>query len=357
MAKKIAIIITIVILLAAGIGGTTYFYVQNKNQIEANQALKQQNSSIQQQLDQIGDLQTVYQVNDGVTGYSGFEIKDEDIKAVSKPVSSLGDSSITDKTQIVGKFWKIDVKPGTEITTDLLMEDANVAEDIYDIDVPLSVMPVDTNLYDYIDITAWLPNGEEYVALSHKQIKAISNAAGGSDGQGEGVIITIGVSTEELQVYRAALLDLAVYGNKGFTLYVTRYINPGVDVDVVASYPVQADMENNIKFNPNIKDATRCVNTTLRQHIDEVLFTCSIEHNDEVSSAISDVYRNTQSCVLAKYVERVEAEEEAAEEEQQQDAASEDTATTDQSYQDAVNNATEQLQEATDTINPEDAIE
>lgn len=357
MAKKIAIIATIVIILAAGIGGTTYFYIQNKNQIKANEDLRQQNSSIQQQLDQIGSLQTVYQVNDGITGYSGFEIKEEDIKEVSKPASSLGDSSITDKTQIIGKFWKIDVKSGTEITTDLLMDDANVAEDVYDIDIPLSVMPVDTKLYDYIDITAWLPNGEEYVALSHKQIKAIANANGGSDGQGEGVIITVGVSTEELQVYRAALLDLAVYGNNGFTLYVTRYINPGVDVDTVASYPVQADMENNIKFNPNIKDATRCVNTTLRQHIDEVLFACSISQNESVSSAISDVYHNTQSCVLAKYVERVEAEEEAAEEAAQNAAASDDSATADQSYQDAVNGATDSLQNATDTINPEDAIE
>ena len=103
--KKVLIILLFLITLGGGIGGTVYFYNQNKNQIDANMTLQQQNASIQAQLDTIGSMTTVYQVVTEVKG--GNEILESDLKPVSVPVSSTSTNSITDINQLVGKFYKV----------------------------------------------------------------------------------------------------------------------------------------------------------------------------------------------------------------------------------------------------------
>jgi hypothetical protein len=66
--------------------------------------------------------------------------------------------------------------------------------------------------------------------------------------------------------------------------YATKFLEPGNNY-TIAYYPVAHEMENSILFNPNILDTTRCINSTLRDHIDEVLQRFSSSDNQQAASA------------------------------------------------------------------------
>lgn len=283
--KKVLLIILFVIILGAGIGGTTYFYIQNKNQISANEQLAQQNAQVQAQLNAIGQMVEVYEVSKTV--YSGNEILDGDLVAVSVPASTLSTSSVTDKTLLVGRHYRVDVKPGTILSLDMLMDEDTDTAAKFPYEITLNSVPVSTVVGDYIDIRMVLATGEEYTVLTHKKVERLLND----------VTITINVSEEEQAILISLFNDLGIYEN-GCLAYVTKYIEPG-NSDSIAFYPVQHDMENFIRFNPNIEDTTRCINETLRDHIDEVLLKFTKDDNTTQSSAFMSAMKTQLTGQLA----------------------------------------------------------
>ena len=284
--KKVIIIILFVLVLGAGIGGTVYFYVQNKNQITANEQLAQQSAQVQAQLNAIGQMVEVYEVNKKV--YSGNEILDGDLIAVSVPASTLADSSVTDKSQLVGKHYRVNVQPGTILSLDMLMDEDNDTTAKFPYELTVTSLPVSTTVCDYIDIRMVLASGEEMVVLNHKKIERLYDTT-----------ITINVSEEENVLLISMFSDLGVYSN-GCLAYVTKYVEPG-NSDTIAFYPVQHDMENLVRFNPNIEDATRCINETLRDHVDEVLLLYTDSANQSATSGFLNIMKQQLSGQLAAH--------------------------------------------------------
>lgn len=297
--KKILLIVLIVLLIGAGVGGTIYFYIQNKNQIEQNAKLMEQNAQVQAQLAQIGTMTTVFQV--ASKQKSGAEIKENDLIEVSVPTSSLSDNAVLNKADIVGKFYKIDTNTGTTITTDLLMEQSDEVLK-YTRDIPLSYLPVGTKEGDYLDFRMLFSTGEEYQVISHKRIEKIL-----------GNIISVKMSEEELQVYNAAMIDYGIYQSKGLVFYVTKYLEPGNATDTLAYYPVQHEAESMIMYNPNVKDYTRCVNPKLRDHIDYSLGLLQIPANGNIGSSVSSHFNAEAAAIMGAAQMAEEKEKEAKE--------------------------------------------
>lgn len=264
--KKVIIILLFVITLGAGVFGTLYFYNQNKNQIASNQQLMQQNSMIQSQLDSIGAMTTVYQVNG--TKYSGNKIMESDLVEMSVPQSTISTASITNKDQLIGRAYKVDVQPGTILSWDMLMEEDELSgKKKFWKTVTLTSVPVGTLPGDYIDLRIIIPSGEEYPIVSKLYVEAISETS-----------ITVQFSEEENACFNAAIQDWGNY--EGMCLiYCTKYIEPG-NANTISFYPVQHEMENYIRYNPNIDDDTRCINTELRNHIDEIFLTFTNNRNE-----------------------------------------------------------------------------
>lgn len=267
--KKVIIAILVVLLVGAGVAGTIYFYIQNKNQISANEQLAAQNASVQAQLNAIGAMVEVYEVNKNV--YSGGEILQSDLIAVSIPASTLADSSVTDINLLLGRHYRVNIKPGTILSLDMLMDEDEDTSIKYPYELTLQSIPVSTVPGDYVDLRMIIPNGEEYVVLNHKRVERLYNTT-----------LTINVSEEEIALINAMLHDLGTYQN-GCIAYVTKFLEPG-NMNTIAFYPVQADMENLIRFNPNIEDVTRCINSTLRAHIDEVFLVYTDSANQNVAN-------------------------------------------------------------------------
>lgn len=273
--KKVIMIILFVLIIAAGVTGTLYFYTQNKNQIAQNEQLAQQNAMVQAEINAIGQMVEVYEVNKNV--YSGNEVKAEDLIAVSVPASTLADASVQDINQLIGRSYRVNVRPGTILSLDMLMDkDEDIMKMSYEL--TLESLPVSTVVGDYIDIRMVIASGEEYVVLSHKKITRVYDTT-----------ITFNINEEENAILISMMQDIGVYNN-GCIFYVTKYLEPG-NADTIAFYPVQHEMENFIKFNVNITDPTRCINESLRDHIDEVLLKFTDSENTSASSQFISTMR------------------------------------------------------------------
>ena len=284
--KKVLLILLFVITLGAGVGGTVYFYTQNKNQIASNQALMQQNSMVQAQLDAIGAMTTVYQVNG--TKYSGNIITDTDLVEVSVPQSTIAESSITNRDQLIGKAYKVDVKPGTILSWDMLMEeDVLSGKKKFWKTITLDAVPIGLVPGDYVDLRIIIPNGEEYPIVDKLYVEHVFKST-----------ITAKFSEEENVVFNAALQDLGNY--EGMCLiYCTKYVEPG-NASTISFYPVQHEMENYVRYNPNIDDDTRCINTELRNHIDECFLMFTNNRNENAArSFITAISKQYSSQLLA----------------------------------------------------------
>lgn len=284
--KKVLLILLFVITLGAGVGGTVYFYTQNKNQIASNQALMQQNSMVQAQLDAIGAMTTVYQVN-GIK-YSGNIITDTDLVEVSVPQSTIAESSITNRDQLIGKAYKVDVKPGTILSWDMLMEeDVLSGKKKFWKTITLDAVPIGLVPGDYVDLRIIIPNGEEYPIVDKLYVEHVFKST-----------ITAKFSEEENVVFNAALQDLGNY--EGMCLiYCTKYVEPG-NASTISFYPVQHEMENYVRYNPNIDDDTRCINTELRNHIDECFLMFTNNRNENAAkSFITAISKQYSSQLLA----------------------------------------------------------
>lgn len=268
--KKILIVLLFLAVAGAGIGGTLYFKGQVKTQTEQNNVLISQNAQVQAQLNAIGSMTTVYQVN--LNTFSGQQVKDSDLIAVSIPMSAVSGSTVTNKAQVVGLRYKTEISKGTILSADMLMDDTEYLNDTkYPRTISFTSLPKELMVGDFVDIRLLLPNGEEYVVMSKVLIQDV-----------KGTTITINVSEEEHFILNAMMQDAGNY--EGFCLfYMVKYLEPGMDDATIAFYPVQHEMENFVKFNPNIADSTRCINTTLRDHIDEVFILFTNSDNEDIA--------------------------------------------------------------------------
>lgn len=281
--KKVLVILLFLIVLGAGGFGTFHFYRQNSNQLTLNATLTQKNAQVQSQLDAIGAMTVCYQVPYKV--YSGKPIDVNTLKQVSVPVSTLGEASITDIADLQGMAYRVDVQPGTILSKDMLMEqDSEIMK--FPREVDFMSVPVTLKVGDYIDIRILLPNAEEYVVFNRKRVERLFNTT-----------VTIFVTEEENVILNAAIADYAQY-NQYTLLYMMKYLEPG-NANSAAFFPVQHDVENFVRFNKNITDPTRCINETLRDHIDEVLLLYSSSQNSQMASAFINGMRTQLTSQLS----------------------------------------------------------
>lgn len=300
--KKIISIILIVLTIGAGIGGTTYFYIQNKNNIAQNLSLNQNLASVQASLNEIGPMVTVYEINTPV--FSGEAIKETDLKSVSIPQSALGETSITDITQVLGKHYKIGYKPGTILTTDLLMDEGVTNEPEYNRVLQFESLPLDLAKGDFVDVRIMIPNGEEYIVFSHKEIMEMYPSVNS---------IVLGFTEDDEQIWNSVLAELGVYGNL-LTVRVTKYLNPGLHTDKIAYWPVSSATVDALQHNPNIYDITRLVNVELRSHIDYILGIAQHESNESYAEGIANMFKGEFEATNTVRAEIEEAKKKAEEE-------------------------------------------
>lgn len=297
--KKVLVILVIVLALGGvGFGGYKFYnlYKEYQTEVSLNASLSSQVANVQATLDSIGEMGIVYTVSSPKE--SGQEITEADLVELSVPVASYGDSTVSDKESLIGSHYRINIEPGTVITKDLLMPEDVTSNPKFPIELTFDSLPVTLEVGDYVDLRMILSSGEEYVILNHMEVKYISNTT-----------LQFYVTEEENQLFYAALSDVGIYPN-ACKIYVLKYLEPGND-NSVPFYPVQSDVEKMLYFNPNITDPTRCINPTLRSHIDQQLMLLSTTDNSANASAFMSAFSTQLAGQLSMRADYATAKEQA----------------------------------------------
>lgn len=267
MAKWKVIVITVVVFILTN--GLQFFLWYRHNASLVN-SLKAEISTLSSTIEALGPIETVYTVNGTVK--PGSEILDEHITEMSLPSSMISEPYVTNPADIVGKLYKVAVNPGTPLTNDMIM-DRTIDDTTRDVDIVVDRWTVGLTVGDYIDFRITLPYGDDYIAISHLRIESIGSAT-----------LKVYMNEAQWQIYQGALVDYYLNVAKGASIYVTKYVEPGVQKSAETYYAVPENVKAIMLVDPNIIDkAEATANSSMRESIKEILDSLKTE-NDTVDA-------------------------------------------------------------------------
>lgn len=263
MSGKVKVILSIVItaILVSGIWG--FITYQKTKTITAK--FEGEISQLTATLDALGpDVECYTITEDFANHYSnntaGQIIGETAIQPITVPSSLVGEAYITNMSQIVGKYCKVNIVPGTPITSDLLM--AELYDDtLRDVDISVNSWVVGMRVGDYVDLNITFPYGEDYIVLPRKRVQYIGDKT-----------IKMYLTEEEWHTYQSALVDYYLHASEGARLYLKKYVEPGVQPTATAYYAASDAVRTIMKADPNVVNrAAVAAQDSMRPAIDGVL--------------------------------------------------------------------------------------
>lgn len=263
MSGKVKVILSIVItaILVSGIWG--FITYQKTKTITAK--FEGEISQLTATLDALGPDVECYTVTEEFANHygnntAGQVISEKAIQPITVPSSLVGEAYITNMSQIVGKYCKVNIVPGTPITSDLLM--AELYDDtLRDVDVSVNSWVVGMRVGDYVDLNITFPYGEDYIVLPRKRIQYIGDKT-----------IKMYLTEEEWHTYQSALVDYYLHSTEGARLYLKKYVEPGVQPTATAYYAASDAVRTIMKTDPNIVNrAAIAAQDSMRPAIDGIL--------------------------------------------------------------------------------------
>ena len=249
---------TITLVVCAIIGALLYFLLLGQEK---------------EKKEQEGVLTYAYKLKTAIQ--SGEEITPEKVESVlvtSKAVPTGAFASKTKVTNSKGKeTWidsafpsgyksKVDLSAGTVLSQDLVYEGEELTNDVRYVEYNMLVLPTTIMEGDYIDIRLTLPNGQDLIVISKKEIKSMLGD-------------TVGLELTEGEILMMESAIVEAYIMTASKLYAIQYIEPGMQEAATNTYTPTSAVQELIKGNPNIVNSAKNelvgrFNDTLRQWTD-----------------------------------------------------------------------------------------
>lgn len=266
-------------------------------------------NSLQQQLDEIGELVTVYQLN--TDAKSGTQIHNVQFTTVDVPEYAIPVNAITSLEENEGFYYKITLSSGTIVTSDMLMQQ-KLTDDERTLDVVLDEIPIGIEVGDYVDIRITYPLGQDFIAMSHKEVVEINSST-----------LKLIVSQQDFYSYQSMQTDSALYSST--KAYGSTYIEGGVQAAAKQYYPVSLDVLKTMLLDPNIDTSDYSEVLKRREQLEEQLINSDkVTINDTVTSgkkSLSDKFKEakddydalqTQKQAEAEYQSQIQATQESS---------------------------------------------
>ena len=230
-----------------------------------------------------GDVLTyVYRLKRDVNALNEITVADVESIAVSKKVvpqdsfqskvltkDAKGKESWTDRFFPSGKFAKVSLKAGTILGDSLVTgpdasyfevdEETNevkIKSDIRRVEYNMITLGTDVTLGDYVDIRITLPNGQDMIIVSKKEIKSLLGNTVGFD-----------MSEGEIELMQSAIVESYII--KASKIYLTKYIDAGIQKTIAKSYSPTEEVKNLMSKNGSIiADAFKHYDDNIRANIE-----------------------------------------------------------------------------------------
>lgn len=141
---------------------------------------------------------------------------------------------------------KIDIAPRTVLTENMVsVKDELVTSDVRKQEYNMIALPADLETGETIDIRLRMTDGTDYIVVSKKRVTVID----------EGGIPSLNTISVELSEGETLLMSNAIvesYQVKGSRLYISKYVEPGLQNQAIITYVPNTNIQNLIASNPNI---------------------------------------------------------------------------------------------------------
>jgi hypothetical protein len=239
--KKVLIIILILFVLVGAAGNVYQYMYYGSTLDDTMQQHEQQIVRLQTIVDEIGPMVSVLAMS--MHAIAGTEVSSNHVMYVDIPLAAVTEHFIYDVSQLEGQLYKINVRPGQLLTTDMLMAVA-ISDSMRPVDVPFSFTTIGLMPGDYVDIVLLLPFGQEYVVLSHQRVADIFEAN----------LVRLLMTGDDRMILRGAQLDWYRYRELGAELYAIKYLEPGLQTPAREFYVPPASIIDMINVDINLQD-------------------------------------------------------------------------------------------------------
>ena len=141
---------------------------------------------------------------------------------------------------------KIDIAAKTIVTTNMLTASENVnTDDVRKEEYNMITLPADLETGDTVDVRLRMPDGTNYIVVSKKKVTVLDQGGIPSTNT-----ISLELSEGEILMMSNAIVE--AYMIEGSKLYLTRYVEPGMQAGAITNYVPNGDVQNLIAQDPNI---------------------------------------------------------------------------------------------------------
>ena len=177
-----------------------------------------------------------------------YEVFKDELHPENRYIERDGENEYLDLVS-VPLIAKVDMNANTVLTLELLEKgDNTVQDDVRRQEYNVVVLPLDLTTGDYIDIRLMLPNGQDFIVVSKKEVEI--PIVGDTDSQ---TTMWVDLSEDEILHMSCAIVDAArVTGAK---LYATKYTDPGMQRAATPTYAVNSETSALLTNNPNILES------------------------------------------------------------------------------------------------------
>ena len=177
---------------------------------------------------------------------------------------------------------KIDVSANTVLTTNMVTPSDKVnTDDVRKQEYNMISLPSDIETGETIDVRIRMPDGADYIVVSKKNVTVL-------DLGGIPSINTISIELSEGETLMMSNAIVEAYQIKGSKLYVSKYVEPGLQAGAITTYVPNADVQNLIASNPNI------VNEAKQELINRIQSQGSLNRGN-INDALSNIDQDDRS--------------------------------------------------------------
>lgn len=220
---------------------------------------------------------------------SGDSISLENLKKVDANAEIVPSNSVSLMQIEEDTIAKIDLKQGTILSTDMITssEEKNT-DDTRIQEYNMILLPSQINTDEYVDIRLRLPSGLDYIVVSKKKLELPQVL--GIDSENT---ILLKLNESEIQIMSDAIVES--YIMEGSILYVSKYVEPGLQSSSIPTYVPSITVQEAIRENSNItvearnaliKRFNESVNT--RNNINASLSTYNDKSKENVEKSVEE---------------------------------------------------------------------
>ncbi|MCI9245809.1 MAG: hypothetical protein HFJ30_01470 [Clostridia bacterium] len=263
-------------------------------------------------------LKTVYVVSQDIESgepITSDKLIEKTVDGSTIPANALTTTDLDEKTDILDEngnlikkvevVSKIKLMQGTVLTSEMITETGELAADLRKQEYNMFVIPSQLTTGQYVDVRLRLPNGKDYIVVSHKRITI-------PDYEGTLSVNTVSLNVSELEILTLSCAIVEAYKISGSLLYVNQYIEPGLQKEATPTYIPDGDTLNLIRRDPNcVAEAANALiewnnndgnRTTVRNPINNALNENSENATENAINALKEELQKAQE-ERQKYLE------------------------------------------------------